>query len=231
MATIKRLLPYVKPHHAEILEYQLHGRFEDTCESDELLDARSLTLINERFPWMGSYYDSLHRYSSPNDPSGLLYGDVSECEEFYNQFKHDFFETLWAQYTYNGDLVYDGTSRYGVATMEHETLYLGQQITMYDAASETEGFNNTLNFYIRKGILKMLLREPLKDLKGHLSIKVFRGGKLYRQEETDNLIVTQGRLNLSEIIIRRNRHACISRRHRYWYRCGHQYRYRFNRGN
>lgn len=148
MATIKRLLPYVKPHHAEILEYQLYGRFEDICESDELLDARSLTLINERFPWMGSYYDSLHRYSSPNDPSGLLYGDVSECEEFYNQFNHDFFETLWAQYTYNGDLIYDGTSRYGVAAIEHETLYLGQQITMYDAASETEGFNNTLLIFI-----------------------------------------------------------------------------------
>lgn len=46
----------------------------------------------------------------------------------------------------------------------------------------------------------MLLREPLKDLHGHLSIKVYRGGELYKHEETDNLIVTQGRLNLAKLL-------------------------------
>lgn len=144
----ERYIEEYKPVRSHLIELTCRLGIPEEVDPEELLDARSLTLINERFPWMGSYYDSLHRYSSPNDPSGLLDGDVSECEEFYNQFKHDFFETLWAQYTYNGDLVYDGTSRYGVATMEHETLYLGQQITMYDAASETEGFNNTLLIFI-----------------------------------------------------------------------------------
>jgi hypothetical protein len=148
MATIKRLLPYVKPHHAEILEYQLYGRFEDICESDELLDARSLTLISEQFPWLGAYYNGLHRYAAPDDPSALLYGDVSECEEFYNQIKNDFHETLWAQYKYNGELTYDGSVRYGIAAIEHEVLYLGHQIAMYDTAAETEGFNHTLLIFI-----------------------------------------------------------------------------------
>ena len=148
MATIKRLLPYVKPHHAEILEYQLYGRFEDICESDELLDARSLTLISEQFPWLGVYYNGLHRYAAPDDPSALLYGDVSECEEFYNQIQNDFYETLWAQYKYNGELTYDGSVRYGTAAIEHEVLYLGHQIAMYDTAAETEGFNHTLLIFI-----------------------------------------------------------------------------------
>jgi len=46
----------------------------------------------------------------------------------------------------------------------------------------------------------MLLTEKVKDMKGHLSIKVYREGELYREEETDNLIVTQGRLNLAKLL-------------------------------
>lgn len=144
----ERYIKEYKPVRSHLLELICKLGIPEEVDPEEFLDARSLTLINERFPWMGSYYDSLHRYSSPDDPSGLLYGDVSECEEFYNQFKHDFFETLWAQYKYNGDLTYDGTSWYGVAAMEHETLYLGQQVAMYDMAIETESFNNTLLIFI-----------------------------------------------------------------------------------
>lgn len=46
----------------------------------------------------------------------------------------------------------------------------------------------------------MLFKEGVNELKGHLSIKVYRGGTLYREEETDNLIVTQGRLNLAKLL-------------------------------
>ena len=46
----------------------------------------------------------------------------------------------------------------------------------------------------------MLFKEGVNELKGHLSIKVYRCGTLYREEETDNLIVTQGRLNLAKLL-------------------------------
>lgn len=46
----------------------------------------------------------------------------------------------------------------------------------------------------------MLVQEKVKELKGHLSIKMYRAGKLLVVEEIDNLIVTQGRLNLAKLL-------------------------------
>ena len=46
----------------------------------------------------------------------------------------------------------------------------------------------------------MLFTEGVNELKGHLSIRVYRCGQLYQEEETDNLIVTQGRLNLAKLL-------------------------------
>lgn len=46
----------------------------------------------------------------------------------------------------------------------------------------------------------MILKESLKALKGHLNIRVYRDGKLFAIEDVDNLIVTQGRLNLANLL-------------------------------
>lgn len=144
----ERYIEEYKPVRSHLIELTCRLGIPEEVDPEELLNARSLTLIHEQFPWLGAYYNGLHRYAAPDDPSALLYGDVSECEEFYNQIKNDFHETLWAQYKYNGDLTYDGSVRYGTAAIEHEVLYLGHQIAMYDTAAETEGFNHTLLIFI-----------------------------------------------------------------------------------
>ena len=144
----ERYIEEYKPVRSHLIELTCRLGIPEEVDPAELLDARSLTLINEKFPWLGAHYDSVHRYASPDDPSALLYGDISECEDFYHEIKNDFYETLWAQYTYNGELSYDGSVRYGTAAMEHEVLYLGHHAAMYDAAAETEGFNHTLLIFI-----------------------------------------------------------------------------------
>lgn len=148
ISKVRELLRYVKPFHAELLWYELAMWRKEKIDATELFNARSLTLISEQFPWLGAYYNGLHRYTAPDDPSALLYGDVSECEEFYNQIKNDFHETLWAQHKYDGTLTYDGSVRYGTAAMEHEVLYLGHQVEVFDTAVETEGFDHTLVIFI-----------------------------------------------------------------------------------
>lgn len=144
----ERCIYEYKPARSHLLELTCRLGIPEEILPTEALNANTLTLINERFPWLGAYYNSAHRYAADADPNALLYGDVSECEDFYNAFTHDFYETLWAQYTYNGDLTYDGSERYSIDAVEQETLYLGQQVAMYDLSVETENFNHTLLVYI-----------------------------------------------------------------------------------
>lgn len=144
----ERYIKEYKPARSHLIELTCKLGIPEEVSAEELLNARSLTLINEKFPWLGARYDSTHRYASPNDPSALLYGDISECEEFYHEIKNDFYEALWAQHKYDGTLTYDGSVRYGTAAMEHEVLYLGHQVEVFDTAVETEGFDHTLVIFI-----------------------------------------------------------------------------------
>ena len=144
----ERCIYEYKPARSHLLELTCRLGIPEEILPTEALNANTLTLINERFPWLGAYYNSAHRYAADADPNALLYGDVSECEDLYNGIVNEFRESLWAQYKYNSELNYDGADKYGVDTQEHEVLYAAQMVSMQDISLQSEGFTNTLVVYI-----------------------------------------------------------------------------------
>ena len=64
MENIRRLLAYVKPYHAEILEYQLYGRFADASAPEESITTEHVHIPADKYPWIDTVYGSATLFRS-----------------------------------------------------------------------------------------------------------------------------------------------------------------------
>jgi len=100
MENIRRLLAYVKPYHAEILEYQLYGRFADASTPEESITTEHVHIPADKYPWTDTVYGS-----------GLLYSEVMNQLYGGNHHYGDIgFSYAMSPFSY---LAYGGETKYG----------------------------------------------------------------------------------------------------------------------
>ena len=153
MENIRRLLTYVKPYHAEILEYQLYGRFTDASTPEESITTEHVHIPADQYPWVDMIYGGGLLYSAvgfqlyggphtygesdfeykplsyiPPEPDAPKYGMFLFTETVGMEIQNDFTESAppaegFTEYI-TRYLFYDETVQYGVNYQNTEVKYI-----------------------------------------------------------------------------------------------------------